>query len=89
MPDRDLSSLDERFTPYYNSNERVEVVWKEGYEDYTGFGLKTEGRVGRFYVGRSTGCRPIYIMLLKRNSSGGAGILSSAVESIRGLEIYR
>ena len=31
---RNLSEIDERFTQYYNSKERVEVEWKEGFEDY-------------------------------------------------------
>lgn len=87
--EKDFSGLDERFTPYYESGERVEVVWKEGYEDYTGYGIKHEGRVGRFYVGRSSGWRPVYLSILRRDSIGGAAILSSAVESIRGLGIYR
>ncbi len=85
---RDFSSLDLRFIPYFKSGERVEVVWKEGYEDYTGHGSRTEGRCGRFYVSMSTGWRPIFIQLLKRNSSGGVGILTDAVEDIRGLGTY-
>ena len=81
----DESELDERFTKYYKSGQRVEVTWKEGYEDYSGYGYRTEGKKARFYVGKSTGWKPIYLMILNSNSTGGAAILSSAVESIRGL----
>jgi len=86
--ERDFSKLDKRFTSYFNSKERVEVVWKKGFGDYSGYGTRTEGKKARFYVGRSTGNQPIYLMLLNRNSIGGAGILSNAVESIKGLKIY-
>ena len=85
----DYSSLDERFTRYYESGERVEVTWQEGMEDYTGYGCQTEGLKARFYVGKSTGWKPVYLQILRRDSSGGASILSSAVESIRGLGIYK
>ena len=87
--ERDFSDLDERFTPFFESTERVEVTWKEGFEDWTGYGARTHGRKARFYVGRSTGWRPIYIMILRRDSMGGAAILSEAVESIVGTGIYR
>ena len=85
----DYSKLDERFTPYYESGERVEVEWKEGFGDLTGYGARTNGMKARFYVGKSTGWVPIYLELLTRNSIGGAAILSSAVKSIRGLGTYR
>lgn len=87
--ERDLSELDARFTPYFERRERVEVTWKPGMEDYTGYGACTNGRKARFFVGRSTGWRPIYLMILTRRSMGGAAILSSAVESVRGLGEYR
>ena len=86
---RDLSDLDERFTPYYNSGERVEVVNKEGFEDLGGYGARTDGKKARFYVGISTGWKPIYIQIYRRDSMGGQSILSCAVESVRGLGIYR
>ena len=84
----DESELDPRFTEYHESGQRVEVTWKPGYEDFTGYGCRTDGRKARFYVGKSTGWVPIYLMILKRNSLGGAAILSGAVESIRGLPSY-
>jgi len=85
----DYSELDERFRPYYESGQRVEVVWKEGYEDYTGYGARTGGRKARFYVGKSTGWRPVFLQILRRDSIGGTAILSCAVESIKPLPIYR
>jgi hypothetical protein len=87
--DRDLSSLDPRFVRYYQTGERVEVVWKPGFEDYTGYGSRCDGRKARFWVGRSTGRCPVYLMILTRRSRGGAAILSSAVESVRGLGEFR
>ena len=85
----DYSEIDARFEPYYDSQERVEVEWKEGYEDFTGYGAQTEGKKARFYVGKSTGWKPIFLQILRRNSLGGTAILSCAVKSIRGLGIYR
>ena len=41
---RDLSDLDTRFTDAYNNHQRVEVVWKKGYEDFTGYGSRTDGK---------------------------------------------
>ncbi len=86
---KDLSDLDERFTGYYNSQQRVEVTWEPGFEDYTGYGCRTEGRKARFYVGRSTGWRPVYLMIYRRDSIEGPAILSCAVKSTKGLGIYR
>ena len=88
-PTIDPSDLDPRFHAYYESGERVEVTWKEGYGDYSGYGCKTEGRKARFYVGKSTGWKPVYLMILKRISMGGAAILSCTVESVRGLGVYK
>jgi hypothetical protein len=85
---RDLSLLDPRFTQFYESGERVEVFWKNGY----GYGEMLYGNNrgrSRFYVGRSTGWLPVYLMLARRDSSGGMAINSEGVESIRGLGVYR
>lgn len=86
---RDLSKLDKRFTRFYNSGQRVEVTWKDGFEDFTGYGCRTEGKKARFYVGISTGWVPIYLTILRTDSISGGGILSSAVKSIRPLDKYR
>jgi len=83
------SDLDQRLTPYYESGERVEIEWLEGFEDFTGYGCRTEGKKARFYVGKSTGWKPVYLQILRRDSLGGAAVLSSAIKSIRGLGIYR
>jgi len=85
----DYSEIDKKFEKYYDSGERVEVTWKKGYEDYSGYGCKSKGMKARFYVGKSTGWKPIFIQVYSRVSRGGQSILSSAVESIRGLGIYR
>ena len=31
----DYSDLDPRFEKYFDSRERIEVVWKPGFEDYS------------------------------------------------------
>ena len=85
----DNSALDERFTRYHDTGERVEVEWKKGFEDFTGYGCRTEGKKARFYVGKSTGRKPIYLQILRKNSSGGSAILSCAIKSVRGLGIYK
>lgn len=86
----DESDLDPRFAPYHQSGERVEVEWAEGFEDYTGYGAKTEGRKARFYVGKSMGWKPIYLRLHARNSLGGSALgARDQIVSIRGLGIYR
>jgi hypothetical protein len=86
---QDNSDLDERFTRYYLSGERVEVEWKDGFEDYSGYGCLTNGKKARFYVGKSTGWKPVYLQILRKNYIGGQAILSSAVKSIRGIGIFR
>jgi len=86
---KDLSLLDKRFTQFYCTGERVEVVLKDGYEDYTGHGARTQGRVQRFYVGISSGWKPIFIQLYRKDSIGGPGILSDTVEEIKGLNIFK
>lgn len=81
----DYSELDERFTPFYNSGQRVEIEWLDGYEDYTGYGARTDGKKARFTVGKSTGWKPVYLQIYSKRSMGGQAILSSAVKNIRGL----
>ena len=83
----DYSDLDPRFEKYFASKEWVEVVWKPGFEDYFGYGARTDGKKARFYVGMSGGWKPIYLQIYNKRSQGGAAILSEAVESIRGLGV--
>ena len=85
----DYSDLDKRFERFYNSGERVEVEWKDGFGDFSGYGGRTEGKKARFYVGKSTGWKPVYLQIDNRRSMGGQAILSCAVKSIRGLGIYK
>lgn len=56
------------------NNLRVERENKTGYEDFTGYGSQTNGKKNRFYIGRSTGWVPIYLEILKNNSSGGGSL---------------
>ena len=62
------------FEHAYDNHIRVEAVNPKGYEDYTGYGCGTEGKVHRFYIGRSTGWIPIYLEILKSNSTGGSAL---------------
>ena len=86
---KDFSDLDKRYEKYYQSRERVEVELKEGWEMYMGYGCLTEGKKLRFYVGMSTGVRPVYLMILNRNSIGGVPVPKGGVKSIRGLGIFK
>jgi hypothetical protein len=85
----DYSDIDDRFEPYYDSGERVEVTWKDGFEDYSGYGARTEGKKARFYVGISSGWKPVFLQIYSRRSIGGFSIMSAGVKSIRGLGIYQ
>lgn len=88
-PEIDESDLDPRFHQFYKTGERVEATLKDGHAMLVGYGRRTDGRVLRFYVGRSTGSKPIYLMILKRNSYGGMAIPSESIESVRGLGTRR
>ena len=57
-----------------NNHLRVKAVNAEGYEDYTGYGSRTEGRENRFYIGHSTGWVPCYLEILTSRSSGGSAL---------------
>jgi hypothetical protein len=85
----DYSEIDKRFIPFFLRGERVEVILKDGYELNMGYGCRTGGTRIRFYVGISTGWRPVFLMILNRNSDGGMSIMSEAVEHWRGLGIYK
>ena len=85
----DYGELDSRFTMYYEAGIRVEVEWIDGYTDMSGYGSRTDGKKARFWVGRSTGGKPVYLMILMSNSTGGGVIPRNAVKSIKGLETKR
>ncbi len=72
----DSSDLDPRFTRFYQNRERVEVNYDWGEKE-------------RFYVGKSTGWKPVYLAIKKRDSTGGEAILSRAITEIRPLSAYR
>lgn len=71
----DTSDLDLKLTPYYTSKERVEVKTK----------YKT---TERFYVGKSSGWKPVYIKIKKLNSLGGEAIYPGEVLTVKGLNKY-
>lgn len=84
----DTSLLDKRFEKYHLSGERVEIEWKKDFEFTMGYS-RENGRFSRCYIGKSTGWKPVYIMLWRRDSMGGMAILSDSVAGVRGLGIYR
>ena len=56
---------------------RVEAINYPGYEDYTGYGNKSDGKKNRFYIGRSTGWIPIYLEILTNRSIGGSALFTT------------
>ena len=82
-------TYDQEIEKFKQSGERVEIHWKKGWKDWSGYGQKTDGRIARGYIGRSTGWIPIYLLLLTSKSSGGEGLCHTGIESIKGLEVYR
>lgn len=69
----DRSELDTRFDAPYRTGERIEVKYQ--------WGETTETKRG--YVGRTTGWRPVYILLNNSRSMGSSDLLNSDVISIR------
>lgn len=65
-----------------DARNRVEIEWKKGFEDYTGFGNRTNGKKQRCYIGKSTGWIPCYLVILKSNSCGGWALLDIAIKNI-------
>ena len=59
-----------------DNNLRVEAINAPGYEDLTGYGNKTDGKINRFNIGRSTGWVPIYLEILTSRSMGGSGLFT-------------
>jgi len=72
----DISDLDPRLTRFYANRQRIEVTYEWGEKE-------------RFYVGKSTGWKPVYLALKKRSSTGGMAIPSDAIKDIRQLGINR
>lgn len=67
-------TYNEQFENWKNNRTRIEAENKKGYEDYTGYGSRTNGKFNRFYIGKSTGFIPIYLEILSNNSSGGGAL---------------
>ena len=63
-----------RFEAWKQNNERIERTNKPGYEYYSGYGCMNDGKKNRFYIGKSTGWIPIYIELLRKDSTGGTSL---------------
>lgn len=72
----DNSGLNEMFNSYFESGERIEVTY-------------TDGTKERFYVGKSTGWKPCYLMIKKSNSYGGEAVFTENIKRIRGLNKYK
>lgn len=66
----DYSGLSERLTPYYESRERIEITYANG------------ERI-RCRVGMTTGWKPAYIAILRRDSVGGFIIATENIERIQ------
>lgn len=82
----DYSELDAspELARYYASGERIEITWEKGW----GMNPGRDGRT-RCYVGKSTGWRPCWLMILKSNSMGGMSLSMKGIKSIRGLGRYK
>ena len=52
---------------FVESGQRVEITWKKGYGDFRGYGARTDGKKARGFIGRTTGWKPGYILLLTRS----------------------
>lgn len=74
--DRDLEK-------YRESRKRVEITWKPGYENYTGYGSRSEGMKARGRISRSTGWIPVYLLILTSRSLGGEPISTKYIKEIR------
>lgn len=72
----DESELATQFTSYYLSRQRIIVRTQDG-------------ETVRGYVGKTTGWRPVYILLTRRNSTGSSQILLPADTIIGTVNKYR
>lgn len=66
----DYSDLDERLTPYYKSGERVKITYKDG-------------SIARGTIGKSTGWKPIYLIIKTTRSLSGEGVLNNFIKNIQ------
>lgn len=72
----DNSGLNPRAKRFYETGEQVEIVYSNG--------EKT-----RCYIGKSTGWKPVYIEIKKRNSWRGEALYLPDDATIRGLGIFK
>lgn len=72
----DESDLAPQFEPYYRSGQRIIV-------------RTSYGEVLRGYVGKTTGWRPCYLLLAKRNSISSSELLSKQDTIIGTVNKYR
>lgn len=72
----DVPNRDPLLHPFLESQERVEIELQSGEKL-------------RCYIGRSTGWKPIYLIIKRRDSTGGVPISSKEIKSIQGTGIYR
>ena len=72
----DTEGLAPSLTRYYKSGERVEIKTKWG-------------ETFRCYVGKSTGWKPVYLIIKRSDSTGGAAITESEIDSVQGVGRYK
>lgn len=72
----DTSNLASKFRHYHETGQRIEV--------------KTPwGETERGYVGKTTGWKPSYLLIARRNSSGSSTLLNDEYEVLKALPLYR
>jgi len=72
----DSSDLAEKFIPYFESGQRIEVTDR--------YGNKSRG-----YVGVTTGWKPAFILVYNRRSLGGSWILRDTDTVTREFDTFR
>lgn len=59
----------------YNNKSRVVIEYKEGWEDFSGY-HGGNGLIHSMYIGKSTGIKPIPLVISRRDSIGGCGLMT-------------
>lgn len=72
----DPSDLAEKFAPFHESGQRIEV--KTPY-----------GETLRGYVGKTTGWKPCYLLLARSNSHGSSELLDDRYEIVQKINKWR
>jgi hypothetical protein len=65
------------------SNHRVEIAWKEGYENLGGYGAGCDGKRARYWIGRSAGSSPVLLGLHTRRSIWGEALSVNMIASVK------